>query len=109
MLIQSFDFDIVHRPGKSNGNADALSRRHLNAIDSAGLQTQRISEYQRRDLELADIINYLEQEQLPHGKSRARSILLSIIYSTWVKTNCCTTLTPPKNAQTKRYHSQQRV
>ena len=26
LIIQSYDFDIKHRAGKSNGNADALSR-----------------------------------------------------------------------------------
>ena len=28
MLLQSYDFDIQHRPGKANGCADALSRRN---------------------------------------------------------------------------------
>ena len=26
LALQSFDFSITHRPGKDNGNADALSR-----------------------------------------------------------------------------------
>ena len=27
VLLQGYDFDIVHKSGKSHGNADALSRR----------------------------------------------------------------------------------
>ena len=82
MLIQNFDFDIVHRPGKLNGNADALSRRpygtcSLNALDSAGVQTNRIYEYQRRDPALSDLITYLEEDILPQDRTKARQLLLS--------------------------------
>ena len=64
LLIQQFDFNIVNRPGKSHGNADGLSTRlygtcTLNALESAGIQTQKCLEFQRRDPDLADIIDYL--------------------------------------------------
>ena len=37
LLLQQYDFEIIHRPGCQNGNADALSRRpypttNLNAL-----------------------------------------------------------------------------
>ena len=75
MLIQNFDFDIIHRPGKANGNADALSRRPygtctINALDSPGVQARRIFEYQRRDPDLTDMIDYLEQDQLNRALRR---------------------------------------
>ena len=40
MLLQQFDFDVIHRPGYQNGNADALSRRpypntNLNALQQS--------------------------------------------------------------------------
>ena len=34
LLIQQYDFDIVHRSGTSNGNADALSRRPYSDISA---------------------------------------------------------------------------
>ena len=82
LLIQQFDFDIVHRPGKTNGNADALSRRHygtcnLNALDVPGLQTQRLFDFQRKDPDLREIIEYLESDRLPSNNTRAKRILLS--------------------------------
>ncbi len=27
LRLQQYDFEIIHRPGTANGNADALSRR----------------------------------------------------------------------------------
>ena len=38
--LASFDFDVVHRPGAQNSNADALSRYPIRAIQFAGNATE---------------------------------------------------------------------
>ena len=82
LLLQQYDFDIKHRAGTSNGNADALSRRPygptIAALDKPGMQTERISELQRRDPTLADIIMYLEDNVLPSSDQDAKTILHTI-------------------------------
>ena len=82
LLIQQFDFEIIHRAGISNGNADALSRRpygtcSLNALSSAGLRADQIYAYQRKDQEICDIIDYLEENRLPQDNAQAKRVLLS--------------------------------
>ena len=54
LLLQQFDFTIHLRGGKSNGNAEALSRRpycdaQMSAFSGVGDQTDVILFYQRRD------------------------------------------------------------
>lgn len=82
LLLQQHDFTIQHRSGKTNGNADALSRRPYEplvaAIDKPGLQIDKVKELQRLDPTLADIIHYLETEQLPSKNAAVRAIMHSI-------------------------------
>ena len=82
LLLQQYDFEIIHRAGVSNGNADALSRRSydpiLAAIDSSGIQIDRIRDLQHRDSALADIIDYLEYEVLPSSSKTAKTLLHTI-------------------------------
>jgi len=82
LVLQQYDFEIKHRAGKNNGNADALSRRPyqpiLAALDCPGVQTDKIRELQRRDPPLADIIEYLETERLPEGAAATKTLLNSI-------------------------------
>ncbi|XP_078372863.1 uncharacterized protein LOC144656514 [Oculina patagonica] len=82
LLLQQHDFTIEHRSGKSNGNADALSRRTYDpvvaAYDDPGLQVEKIWTLQRKDPALADIITYLETEQLPTNNATAKAIIHAI-------------------------------
>lgn len=63
-LLQQYDIEIIHRAGSSNGNANCLSRRCYEplvaALDSPGVQVEKVRELQRQDPALSDIINYLE-------------------------------------------------
>ena len=98
LQLQQYDFEIIHRAGTLNGNADALSRRsyappqHLikpesipssltrpvAVIEHPCPQPDSLAKLQREDRDLADIIRYLESTQLPADDSQARSLLLSI-------------------------------
>ena len=85
LLVQQYDFEIKHRPGVAHGNADALSCRPytpppltISAYDVPGVQIERVRDFQRRDPDLADLIQYLESSKLPDKDSIARSLLLTI-------------------------------
>ena len=82
LLLQQYDFEIIHRAGQSDGNADALSRRPYEpvvaALDFPGEQADKIKKLQRQDPFLADIIDYLEWEELPSDNKAARTLLYTI-------------------------------
>lgn len=83
LLLQQFNFDIAYRSGKTNGNADGLSRR---VYDKCELYTLRNTENhdtfnkiyvcQRRDRDLSNLIHYLETSELPYNDRAARKLLL---------------------------------
>ena len=61
LLLQQYDFNIVHCPGRIHGNADCLSRRPYDSYEISSLtkeepQTPHTQEMQRRDPELAAMI-----------------------------------------------------
>ena len=81
LFIQQFDFEIKHRPGIANGNADSLSRRtYSRPISLAPLkpltpELARIHEMQRKDASLAPLITYLETKTLPDEDKCSQTFL----------------------------------
>ena len=82
LLLQQFDFNIVHRPCRIHGNADCLSRR---PHDSCEISTPKKEEpqmphtqvMQRRDPDLAALIDFLKNDILLTHAKDARKILLT--------------------------------
>ena len=81
LRLQHFDFEIIHRPGAANGNADAISRRSyslppsalsvtleppsLAVIDDLSPSLQSLYKLQCQDKDLLETIQYLETSHLP--------------------------------------------
>ena len=90
LIVQELDLEIKHRSGKSNANADALSRNPTDAdahpvlevtvaTDSVldGLNSMSdLSAQQRQDPELLALIKYIEDDVLPEDEHQARRIVL---------------------------------
>ena len=96
MALQELDLTIVHRSGRHNSNADALSRCPLpNFTDehpaaevvavitggegttATGTVGSSLSILQRQDDELAPIIQFLQTGDLPEEDKLARKIALT--------------------------------
>ena len=94
MAIQELDLEIVHRSGKANTNADALSRNLLPLKDNSAtaevpfgiiaaiqpsceLDHLCLPELQREDSELSEIITYLETDVLPTDDKKAKELALT--------------------------------
>ena len=104
MIIQEMDLNIQHRPGKSNVNADALSRNPSSTTETSMAQVNSATtnsigerecsnsiqdkqaatnsekiidqELQRNDPDLQQIIELLESGKLPSDEKLARKLVL---------------------------------
>ena len=82
MIIQEFDLTIKHRSGRSNTNADALSRNPIPKDMSSVLAIQAIDdtpkfqEEQTKDSELAALIQYVKEGVVPEDPTLAKRLTL---------------------------------
>jgi hypothetical protein len=90
MALQEMDLTIVHRSGKKNGNADALSRFSLPTssdenltcgvvatVTEESVAQEDLASQHKSDMGLAAIIYYIESGVLPEDEALARKVVLS--------------------------------
>ena len=80
LLLQQYNFEIIHRPGCQNGNANALSRppyptTNLSALQQSDPEIDKIREKQRKDPELSEMIDYTQDEIFPSNDAKTSRIL----------------------------------
>ena len=86
--LAEFDIEVRYRPGRTNANADALSRAPqpsvagVNVVNTSSAvvppecAVKPIAEYQREDPELKDRIHYMETDTIPHDTRHATKFAL---------------------------------
>jgi len=83
LLLQQYNFEVVHCPGKAHSNADSLSRRpyefgaNVSSFHKEDTQEAKTRELQRRDPELSEIIDFLANDVVHLNEKSARKLLLT--------------------------------
>eukprot|EP00794_Sanderia_malayensis_P011340 gene11340-biopygen9039 len=72
--IQGYDFDVIHRPGKLHGNADALSRCPVQD-DLLAVATGDVIQLQKQDEYAGKWIVFLSEGELPSDKDVANKMV----------------------------------
>ncbi len=90
LIVQEFDLTLKHKPGKSNTDADALSRNPVPDVEIAAVcadaeygwssvlsaRTLEMRDKQQEDEELALMIDYLCDGKIPEDEVVARKVVL---------------------------------
>ena len=93
--LQEYNYDIYHKTGKNNANADALSRSNFDAPQHTPISTlttpaiskdlktcQSMQEHQLSDSSICPLIDYLKDNTLPLNKTEAHTIVhISIAFT----------------------------
>ena len=74
--LKAYDFKVEYRPGKSNTNADALSRMPVvSVISPPKFEFANIKELQNKDQSIAQLVTYLQTGELPGNSSDDRKLI----------------------------------
>ena len=84
LLLQQYNFDIIHHPGCQNGNADAFRRRpypntNLSTLQKSDPKTNEIHEKQEKDPEFGEVMDYIQNDILPNKEAKARKIAFGLV------------------------------
>ncbi|KAK2918385.1 hypothetical protein Q8A73_002756 [Channa argus] len=112
-ILQEYDFDIQHRPGRQHGNADALSRcpclldecrycrRHeerelgpsaaaVTTGEGEPFSREQLQQHQEMDPVLAEVRSWLETQQRPEWPAiSARGPEIKLLHSQWGSLELC--------------------
>jgi len=78
-ILKAYDFKVEYRPGKSNANADALSRMPvISAISPPKFELANMAELQSKDQSIAQLVKYLQTGELPGNSSDDRKLISKV-------------------------------
>jgi hypothetical protein len=73
IYLQAYDFQIIHRHGKTHSNADALSRPVLMAIENVNTNQSQIEDDSSKALDPHEdeaLLHFLKHKIMPSGMSK---------------------------------------
>ena len=105
LVLQGFDFDIVHRKGNSMGIPDVLSRD--NSLMLFLEQGESIKTLQEKDPMIIPYLEYLQEKKLPKEDKEAREVV-AIAYNLIIEDGVLYHIRIPHGTNKKR-HLQRRI
>lgn len=78
LRLLEYDFEIFHRPGKQNANADALSRIHLNALETDSMIVNPDEELDKLLKDFEYELSQLDQQDTNNQNETEPQIQISI-------------------------------
>ena len=84
LALRAYDFEIVHRPGNANQNADALSRRPIALLGIIPpIAAEQITAAQKKDATLSSVYELVDHKSTPPKAGKWRQFPLKRYRQIW--------------------------